>query len=164
MAERNFSHELTTDAPPEDLWSVLSDLSSWSSWNTLTGVAPDGVRVGGALRLRIALGPFRLPARARITEVAPNQRLTRAGGVPGLFTAVHGFELTPTQAGGTKIRHHEAFRGLLVGPVLALLGAGHADMYGRVNVGLADVALAAEAQRSSKSSTEASTSAPVDEL
>ncbi len=153
MPERNFSHELATNALPADLWSVLSDLSTWASWNTLTGVAPDGVQVGGLLRLRIAVGPFWLPARARITEVAANERLTWAGGVPGLFTATHGFELTPTQAGGTQVRHHEAFRGLLVRPVLALLGASHADMYRRVNVGLADAALVAQAQRSSKSST-----------
>ena len=140
MATRNFSHELTTEASPEAVWRVLSDLPGWEAWNSLTGVASDGVRVGGVLWLRVAVGPFRLPARARFTEVVANQRLTWAGGLPGLFAATHGFELTPLQSGGTRIRHHEAFRGLLTGLMLALLGSEHADMYRRVNEGLAAVA------------------------
>lgn len=130
-------HTHETPAPPAEVWAVLLDLDGWTRWNTLTARAPQGIAVGSPLALGIRLGPLTIPASARFVRVEPERHLIWQGGVRGVFRAVHGFDLQPTASGGTRIRHHEDFAGLLHRPMLAVLGQRQRDVYGLVNRRLA---------------------------
>ncbi|TNE90665.1 MAG: SRPBCC domain-containing protein [Deltaproteobacteria bacterium] len=133
-------HTLETSATPAQVWAVLEEVTSWHAWNTLTAEAPDGLVVGGRLSLGIRIGGLTIPAKAVFTQVEPERFLVWKGGVPGLFRAVHGFDLSPTESGGTRIRHHETFGGALHRPMLLALGQRQRDIYGKINARLAKTA------------------------
>lgn len=135
-------HTLTTSAAPASVWAVLEDAPRWGDWNTLLLVAPQGLALGAPLSLTIRLGRLQIPARAEVVAFESERSLVWAGGVSGLFHARHGFDLIPSADGGTTIRHHEAFGGLLHRPLLRALGDRQREVYGRVNKALAAAALA----------------------
>ena len=131
---------LEIGATPERLWSVLIDLPGWATWNTLRATAPEGLAAGRPIQLVLRVGRLQIPVRATLTCVSPAVAISWMGGVPGLFTATHGFDLSPTQRGGTLVRHHETFGGLLHRPLLAILGERQRRIYRAVNEGLARAA------------------------
>jgi hypothetical protein len=118
---KTFATRFELPQPPEAVWAALTDFAHWAAWNP---VIP-GVRgaPGPGARLTLALVspvlPLRrpLPVRVRVVAFEPCRALRWKGGVPGLFTAEHGWTLEPTGA-GTTVLHEECFRGLLV-PLLA---------------------------------------------
>jgi len=79
--------ELFIDAPPERVWSVLTDFGGYPAWN-----------------------PLLLEARGEAREGA--RRLVWKGGVPGLLHGEHYFELTP-EGSGTRFVQGEHFTGVL---------------------------------------------------
>ncbi|MFT4625721.1 MAG: hypothetical protein ACI8PZ_004392 [Myxococcota bacterium] len=99
-------------APPSSVWRVLADTDAWPAWNPVQPglralLAPGAkglvaVRAGG----RVAWLPIRMVA------VDPERTLSWSGGVPGLFHAIHGFDLTP-EDDGTRVAHVEAFSGVV---------------------------------------------------
>lgn len=131
------AHTLETDASPAAVWAVLMDVERWAEWNTLTARAPEGLAEGKPFALGIRLGRLTIPATATFIHVEPERHLVWRGGVPGVFRAVHGFDLEPTPSGGTRLRHHEDFSGLLHRPMLAALGQRQRGVYGWVNRRLA---------------------------
>jgi hypothetical protein len=132
---------LSTEASPAEVWEVLLDTARWGEWNTLLAEVPEGFETGAPLSLVIRLGGLHIPARARLIAVEPERQLVWKGGVPGLFRARHGFDLAPALDGGTVIRHHETFWGMLHRPLLRALGERQRQVYRRVNEGLAAAAL-----------------------
>jgi len=132
---KRFSHTIEIAASPEDVWETLVDLEGWSEWNMLDARAPDGIAVGKTLKLGIKLGNARMPARATLSEVSPGIALTWRGGIPGVFHAIHGFDLSSAEE-GCKVIHHEIFRGAMVGVALRALGPDPASRYRIVNEGL----------------------------
>lgn len=133
-------HTLETTAPPEDVWAVLEATAQWPEWNTLTAAAPGGFEEGQAFKLGVIIGSRTLPVTATFVQVERERHLVWQGGVPGVFGARHGFDLTPLDSGGTRIRHHEDFRGLLHYPLLFVLGDRQVRTYEKVNKGLARAA------------------------
>lgn len=135
---RRFEAVIQISASPGEVWRVLTDLASWERWNTVVPRRPrQQLAEGGRFPLRLSVAGLRVPARARLVRVEPERALVWRGGVGGLFTAEHGFEL---EGDGqiTALRHFEVFRGVLKRPVLALLGPYHAQMYERVARALAE--------------------------
>lgn len=127
------------DASPAVVWRHLVDLPGWSAWNHLSPQAVGVPEAGGTMRLVIP-GPLglRVPSAVCMEEVTPEHALVWSGSlpVPGLFAAVHGFDLEALPGGRTRIVHHETFRGLLVRPLLWLLGARGGARHRAVNEAL----------------------------
>ena len=108
------------DAAPEAVWAVLSDLSSYPSWNPFIREASGTLAAGE--RLDIELQPTRGRAmRFRPTVLAAdaNSELRWLGrlGVRGVFDGEHRIAIEPT-GGGSRLVQEERFTGVLV-PFLA---------------------------------------------
>jgi hypothetical protein len=132
---RTLEHTVTIDASPDAVWAVLVDTPQWPAWNVVVPDRPPSE--GETLRLRLQLpGGWAPSVPATWVEVRPGRALVWCGGPPALFHAVHGFELSPTEEGGCRLRHHETFSGALSGPALRLLERTLLARYAQVNAAL----------------------------
>ena len=113
LGRETFHAEITIDATPEEVWSVLTDAPGYAAWNPL-----------------LVLVQRRFPAKAREVEyrmtqpngkqstmkargrkvVAP-ELLGQHAGIPGVLTADHTWRLEPTP-GGTRVIQHEVDNGV----------------------------------------------------
>jgi hypothetical protein len=109
--------EITIDAPTETVWSILTDLDRYESWNPFVVSSAGTVREGERLINRIQ-PPGSKPQtfKPTVTEVVPGRTFEWLGhlGFRGLFDGRHRFDLEPTSDGGTRLIHQEFFTGILV--------------------------------------------------
>ena len=113
--------EIDIDAPPADVWEVLSDLGAYRDWNPFIVHADGEAQVGRRLTLRMRpeggrAGTF----RPTVLESSPGRRLRWLGrlGVRGVLDADHTFTIEGRPGGGARLRQQEEFRGVLT-PFLA---------------------------------------------
>ena len=133
-------HELSTtveiDAPPEAVWTVLTDFDRYDEWNPFMRV--HGRPNLGARLLVELTPPGRRTARFRPTVlVVDRAREFRWLGhlaVPGVFDGEHRFALEPLDGGvRTRFVHSESFSGLLAGGLLRLAGEATGDGFRAMN-------------------------------
>ena len=108
--------EIDIDAPPDVVWSVLTDLDGYSAWNPFITSAEGTAEVGRQLTNRLEPpGGRAITFRPRVTMVDPERTFEWLGrlGFRGVFDGRHRFELKPT-ATGTHLVHGEEMTGLLV--------------------------------------------------
>jgi hypothetical protein len=119
MAKRLSAH-VDIDAPPERVWSVLTDLAAYPAWNPFITNAEGVVAPGRRLTLTMQpVGGRAMTLRPRLVEVDEPRQVRWRGrlGLPGLMDAEHTFTLEP-RGSGTRLIQQEDFRGVLV-PFLA---------------------------------------------
>jgi hypothetical protein len=126
------SAAILIDAPPMDVWAVLTDLSRYPEWNPLFREASGEIAVGERIKLRSVH-----PANGRMMTVKPKIVTAEAGvelrwasSLPGIISGEHSFALTPV-GGGTQVVQSESFAGLLVplsGKILARAEASFAEL------------------------------------
>lgn len=111
---KSCAHEVRIDAPPEVVWSVLTDpdcLAADTGITRLEGTPAPGAR----LRLWSEVSPGRAFA-LRVVAFDPRRRMVWQGGMPlGLFTGRRVFALA-AEGSGTRLSVEESFSGLLAGP------------------------------------------------
>lgn len=107
------------DAPPMDVWAVLTDLSRYPEWNPHIREGAGEVAAGNRLTLRM------FPPKGRPVTIRPLVLVAEPGaewrllaGLPGVFgrlvfSGEHRFTLDPA-GGGTRLVQSETFRGILV--------------------------------------------------
>lgn len=128
---------IVIDAPPEQVWAVLSDVAGWPAWHpAMTVRRLDAVRPDATLRWKLG----RVPIRSTFAVVSPPRELTWTGRFLG-YKAVDQHVLAPTADGRTTATIRESLAGPLL-PLLfsqAKLEAGHrrwlADLKARVENG-----------------------------
>jgi hypothetical protein len=110
--------ETKISAPPEVVWSVLSEFASFPEWNPFITSIEGKMVVGTRLKVAIAAPPGSKPTRFTplVVVVNPNREFTWRGSlaVPGMLVGNHFFKLEPAADGGTVFIHGETFVGLLV--------------------------------------------------
>ncbi len=122
-------------ARPAEVYAVLADTSTWSSWAAGFGLRALRVSLGAPCLVQLPLLPGpRPPLPARFTLADPYRGLAWGGGVPGLLRAVHAFELS-ADGDGTELVHYETFTGPGSLP-LAPLQSTVLALYERMNAGL----------------------------
>ncbi|GAB3829716.1 SRPBCC family protein [Dactylosporangium cerinum] len=134
-----------TEASPQQVWRVWSDLATWPHWSPLhTATAwagTPGFALGARFDQTLALG-FPVGTKteqATIAELEPEARAAWAGDSGGIRSC-HSWRFTPTASGGTHISNVEAFTGAAVGLVRPLVARPWNRMFqGAVN-GLARTA------------------------
>lgn len=107
------------DAPPEDVWRVLTDLDAYPEWNPFVVSAEGRVEVDERLVNRLEPpGGRPMTFKPTVTSVEPNRVFEWLGhlGFPGVFDGRHRFDLERTDA-GTRLVHSEQFHGILVRPM-----------------------------------------------
>jgi len=105
-------HEVL-DATPAEVWSVLSDVAGWASWNdVMVDARCDRGEVGAVLSCKVALGPIWFPVRSRLTAWTTEHTLVWGEDRGRALRIHHGFELQP-DGEGTRVEHFERFEGAL---------------------------------------------------
>jgi hypothetical protein len=113
---------IDVDAPAREIWDRVMEVSTWPSWKPFITKASIGggyesISNGATLKFSILTGgPAAIPLSAKVTEFDSPHKLAWAGGVPGIFHAVHSFEFTEIE-GKTRVTSREEFNGILLGLV-----------------------------------------------
>lgn len=108
---KTVSATIDIDAPPAEVWAVLTDLGRYREWNPLFVEADGTVTAGQRIRLRSkhpANGRL-MTVKPKITAAQPGTELRWASGLPGLISGEHGFTLSATGS-GTRLVQSESFR------------------------------------------------------
>jgi uncharacterized protein YndB with AHSA1/START domain len=125
MAAPELRVETVIDAPPERVWAVLADFARWDQWNP-TLLHPDGPPAAGTeVRMKLQLGPVKVPMRQLIREVAPPRRLVWRSRqpIPRALDVERQFEIEPVDDGRrSRLVQSETTTGWLAGAEVALLG------------------------------------------
>lgn len=114
---RTIQTEILIDAPPEAVWSVLTQFETYPAWNPFI-VNIQGARTEGG-RLDVLLHPpggSAMNFRPMILRWNKNQELRWKGKllVPGLFDGEHYFCIEKSTDGKSRFLHGEKFSGVLV--------------------------------------------------
>lgn len=121
--------------PPARVWAVLAAGQEWHLWNPSQPGLRGALETDSAGRIALRLARWTLWVPITYQRVEPCRALFWQGGIPGIFTAVHGFELHPDGA-GTLVVHIERFSGIIPAALGRLLGRILAPMYQATNDGL----------------------------
>lgn len=110
----SFDASVTIDAPPDSVWTVLTDLPAYPSWDSGVTKTEGEIAAGAKIKLWTEVSPGRAFPLKVATLDRPSSMIW-TGGVPlGLFKGTRTFTLTP-DGPGTHVNVHEDFEGLLVG-------------------------------------------------
>ena len=113
---RTITRTVELDAPPQQVWEVLTDTPAHADWNPFITRMDGDLEVGRRIEVRIAPpGGKPMTFRPTVTDVEPAHRLAWLGRflLPGLFDGAHSFTLEPLAEGRTRLTQSETFRGLL---------------------------------------------------
>lgn len=111
---REIVTEVEIAAPPDRVWQVLTDTTTYPQWNPFIVAMEGAIVEGGRLtnRMRPQAGGA-MTFRPVILKAAPDRELRWLGRafLPRLFDGEHYFLLSPS-AGGTRLVQGEIFRGI----------------------------------------------------
>lgn len=108
--------EAMIDATPAQVWSLLGQPASYGAWNpfivSMVGELAEGATIVNVMRPQHGR---EMRFRPTVLRAEPARELRWRGRLilPRLFDGEHYFILTP-HAGGTRLIHGEAFRGVLL--------------------------------------------------
>jgi len=113
MATR-YHVERRIDAPPEKVWAVLADASTYRDWNRAV-VSIDGTIATGNTVSLVSIANPKRAFRLRVTEVSAPTRMVWSDGMPlGLFKGERTYLVQPRE-GVTHFEMTEEYTGLLAG-------------------------------------------------
>lgn len=119
---RSIDTTVTIGATPDRVWEVLTDLESYSEWNSFITSAGGSVAVDEDLDLEMGLNgrTMRISPVVQEAEIAASFEWLGKIGVRGLFDGRHRFELS-ANSGGTVLTHSERFTGVLAPLVFKMI-------------------------------------------
>jgi hypothetical protein len=120
---KHYEAETTIAAPPERIWSILTDAPAYEQWDS--GVQQVEGRIAPGEKIKVVSEAN--PGRAfpvKVAEFEPGRRMVWAGGMPlGLFKGVRTFTLTP-EDGATRFTMREEY----TGPLLPMIWRSMPDL------------------------------------
>jgi hypothetical protein len=121
--ERSYQSSARIAAPPERVWSILTDAPAYPDWDSGVDAVEGQIAPGETITVRSAANPGRAFS-VRVTEFAPAERMTWTGGMPlGLFRGVRTFTLARS---GTETSF--VMREAYTGPLLPLIWRSMPDL------------------------------------
>lgn len=124
------------DAPAATVWAVLTDFEGLRRWNDFLLAVEGEKRLGARWVVKLKLGD-RKPMRftPRVVEWIPERAMRWFGrtGYRGIFDGEHGFVIEPLADDRVRFVHEERFSGVLVRPLLWMLGADLPDGFKAFN-------------------------------
>jgi hypothetical protein len=127
MFRRTISSDIEITATATAVWSLLSDLPRYTSWNpfirSASGILSPGQRLD--LTLQIPDG-LKMRIRPRLITVIEEREIRWIGhlGISGFFDGDHRFLISPLNAERAFLRQEETFSGLLVPVFGSWIGGG----------------------------------------
>ena len=112
LGRETFHAEITIEATPEEVWSVLTDAPGYAAWNPLLVPVSGDFSEGAEVEYQMTQPNGRQSTmKTRVTKVVALEELSQHAGYPGVLTADHTYRLEPTQ-GGTRLIQHEVDNGV----------------------------------------------------
>ena len=112
--KKAYSVSRSIHAPPDVVWGLLTDSSSYRDWNPAV-LSIDGLIAPGSIIKLISVASPKRTFSLEVTSMQAPVRMTWADGMPlGLFRGVRTYELAPLEA-GTRFSMTEEFTGPLSG-------------------------------------------------
>lgn len=139
----SFSYETTAtiDAPPERVWSILTDVPGYARWNEAVVSISGRIAVGEKLDLVSVANPKRT-FHPKVTRLAPPDSMVWSDGMPlGLFKGERTYTIASDGNGGSRFHMKESF----TGPMAGLIGKSIPDL--TPSMELFAAGLKAEAER-----------------
>ena len=117
---RRYAIERSIGAPPDVVWALLTDASTYPAWNDAV-ISIDGpIALGERIELVSIADPKRT-FKLKVAELAAPRRMVWTDGMPlGLFTGTRTYELTRT-SDGTRFSMVEQFTGPLAGLITKMI-------------------------------------------
>ena len=111
---KHYESTVSVEAPPDAVWSVLTDAGAWSAWDSgVTGVE-GRIAEGEKITVRTEVSPGRA-FPVTVTALERPRRMVFRGGMPlGLFRGERTYTLTP-DGPRTTFRMREEYTGPLLG-------------------------------------------------
>ena len=120
---KSYDAAATIDAPPDAVWSILTDAAAYAQWDS--GVQNVDGRIAPGEKIKVVSEAN--PGRAfpvKVTEFEPGRSMVWSGGMPlGLFKGVRTFTLAP-EGSGTRFAMREEY----TGPLLPLIWRSMPDL------------------------------------
>lgn len=105
------------DAPPEIVWEILTDLSTYDEWNPHITAASGDLRENADVKIEVLPpGSQTKKMTATITRLEPPRTLQWVATIPfsWVFEGCHTFELHPIDNDRTQFINYERLSGVLV--------------------------------------------------
>jgi hypothetical protein len=118
MATRRIETHIEINAPPRQVWALLTDFPRMPEWNPFIRSISGSLEVGSRLDVEIVPpGKSGMRFKPAIVKLAPERELRWLGRVllPGIFDGEHYFLLAPVEGDRTRFTQGENFNGFLVG-------------------------------------------------
>jgi hypothetical protein len=109
--------EIEIDAPPERVWSVLTDFRRYPEWNPFITNIEGALSVGDTLDLRVSppeSSEHRLRPKLLVCEAPRELRWRGHLFIKGLLDGEHFFQVHDAGDGRTRFVHGEDFSGILL--------------------------------------------------
>jgi hypothetical protein len=112
---RFYESEAKIQAPPDVVWSVLTDGPGYPGWDSGVERVEGSIASGERIKVHSEASPGRaFPVKVKLN--GDGRTMTWSGGMPlGLFRGVRTFTVTPTEGGGTDFGMREVYTGPLLG-------------------------------------------------
>ena len=108
--------EIDISATQERVWSILTDLSAYPSWNPFIRAIKGSIETGQCLTVSIQpSGGKAMTFRPKVLLAAPNTELRWLGNllIPGIFDGEHYFKIAQMDSGRVRFTQGERFSPLL---------------------------------------------------
>jgi hypothetical protein len=123
---RELRSEIDIGAPPERVWSVLTEFDAYPDWNPFMRSLAGRCEVGSKLTVRIdPPGARAMTFKPTIRAATPERELRWIGRlfVPGLLDGEHRLKIEPLEDDRSRFVQSERFSGLFVGLFAKTLAA-----------------------------------------
>jgi uncharacterized protein YndB with AHSA1/START domain len=107
-----YAVEATIAAPPEAVWSKLTDAPRFSTWNSTVQSIEGAIALGNRLAIRVPHAPGRV-FTPKVVEFVPNERMVWQDGFYPMFQGTRTFTLSRRGA-DTEFKMVEVLRGIML--------------------------------------------------
>jgi hypothetical protein len=108
--------EIEIQAPPEQVWQILTDLDQYPGWNPFIHHAIGKAKVGEKVDITFRTGSKEMTLHCKVIKVEPNRELCWKYHVllPALFQGEHSFVIEPIGDNKVRFIDREIFTGMLI--------------------------------------------------
>ncbi len=100
-------------APPDRIWSILTNGPAFPSWNSTVISLEGTVALGEKLALKAKVAPERT-FNLKVTKLTPEQEMEWSDGFAPMFKGVRTYTLQPKPGGVTEFVMTEVFSGAML--------------------------------------------------
>ncbi len=136
---KSLKTEIIINAPAKKVWQILMDFGAYAEWNPFIRSVKGKAEVGSQLVNTLHLeGQKPQVFKPTVLEVKEEQSFQWLGHlfVKGLFDGNHYFKLETIAPNKTRFIHGENFSGLLVSPIMKMIGQSTLQGFEKMNVAL----------------------------